>query len=293
MERFTAIADLRAFLEERRQEGRSVAFVPTMGALHGGHRSCVDVARSLADVTVVSIFVNPTQFGPAEDLDAYPRPITQDLAHCEAWGCDAVFLPDREAVYPGGQVDWVEPGPLATPLCGRMRPGHFRGVTTVVHKLLSIVEPDVAVFGQKDAQQALVIQDMTRRLGMPIRIALSPTVREQDGLAVSSRNAYLNEAQRRRAASLYLGLQVGLDAVRTGTMNPNTVTARVRDFMTDAGILEVEYIELLDARTLTDLKTTRGHMLLAGAVRLDGTRLIDNLVIDAGDDGSVRETSLF
>ena len=292
MKRFSTTDDMRGFVAAQKQEGRTIAFVPTMGALHVGHHSCMDTARPMADLLVASIFVNPTQFSAGEDLDAYPRPLQEDLAKCESWGCDAVFTPSSEDIYPD-EPEWVEVGTLAEPMCGRSRPGHFRGVATVVHRLFAIVEPDAAVFGQKDAQQALIIREMVREKGLPVRLALSPTIREEDGLAISSRNSYLREGQRRRASSLYQGLQVGLDAVVNGTTNPHTIVTRAADFMRDSGITDVEYVELRDADSLQEVDAARGHLILAAAIKLGSKRLIDNLVFDVAGDGSVTETPLF
>lgn len=293
MQEFKSIAALRDSIFVQKKGKKTTAFVPTMGALHEGHRSCVEVARGLGDLLVISIFVNPTQFGPGEDLDSYPVTLNRDLEHCAKWGCDAVFLPSIEDIYQGDQVVWIDPGPLAQPLCGRTRPGHFRGVATVVAKLFNIVEPDVAVFGQKDAQQALVIREMARQLNFPIEIRLSPTVREPDGLACSSRNAYLTKDQRAQAGGLHAALQAGREILATGERDAERVGREVRRRLKERGIDRVEYVELIDSETLAPVGRATGRMLLAAAVRVGETRLIDNLVLEVGEGRNVTETLLY
>lgn len=293
METTDSISALRGILGSRREKGKTISFVPTMGALHKGHKSCIDIARSLADVLVVSLFVNPTQFGPGEDLNSYPRPIDRDLGHCRDWGCDVVFLPTVDEMYPIAQDIWVSGGRLSKPLCGRARLDHFRGVATVVAKLFNIVQPDVAVFGQKDAQQALVIREMVRQLHFPVELRLSPIVREADGLAVSSRNAYLRPAERVLATGLYGSLCHGRDAVIDGERDPVRLCQRIRETLCSGGILNVEYVEVLRVEGLVSPETLEGRFLLAAAVHVGSTRLIDNLVIEVGPDGGVSEVELF
>jgi pantoate--beta-alanine ligase len=293
METFRAIDDLRAHLRTEKQAGRTVAFVPTMGGLHEGHKSCIDIARRLGDVLVVSIFVNPTQFGPTEDLNSYPTTEAADLNLCAAAGCDAVLMPAVEEMYPFSQAVWVDPGPLAAPLCGRTRRNHFRGVTTVVAKLFHVVEPDVAVFGQKDAQQALVIRHMVEQLNMPVRLALSPVVRGSDGLACSSRNRYLSRAEREQATAIYRGLCAGRETAAAGETDPRVVVDAVRSCLAEAQIDDVEYIELLDAVRLEPVDRVAGKLLVAVAARVGTTRLIDNIVLNVAAGGRVTETLLF
>jgi pantoate--beta-alanine ligase len=271
----------------------SVAFVPTMGALHDGHKACIETAASLGDVVVVSIFVNPTQFGPGEDLDKYPVTLEQDLELCRGLGAGAVFVPDANEVYPVEQSVWVEVGRLTERLCGRTRKGHFRGVATVVIKLLNIVAPDTAVFGQKDAQQAVVINEMVRQLNLQVRIALAATVREPDGLALSSRNSYLDGEQRKRAASVYQGLLAGREVLRNGERSSRAVIDAVRNRLAEGGVDDIEYVELVDAATLEPVGAAEGRVLLAAAVHVGGTRLIDNLVLDVGTGGDVSDAMLF
>ena len=293
MERFETIAQIRDHIRRQRTDGKKVAFVPTMGALHDGHRSCVDVAREMSDHVVVSIFVNPTQFGPKEDFSKYPRPVDKDLALCERWGVDAVFIPDAHEIYPAKQEVWVEVGRFSEPLCGRLRVGHFRGVATVVLKLFDIVQPDSAVFGQKDAQQAVVIHEMVKQLDLPVRVALSPTARESDGLARSSRNSYLSAEDRGLAPWIYRSLLRGKEIVTRGERDPVRVTGEVRRHMETHGIGDMEYVELLNAHDLSVPARVGGKVLLAVAARLGATRLIDNIVLDVGDNGRVEETMLF
>lgn len=288
MERLNTIASMRDFVHNARQggAGRGVSFVPTMGALHDGHRACVDVARKHGDVLVVSIFLNPTQFAPGEDLDKYPADRDRDLELCRSWGCDVVFTPTVKEMYPEPQTVWVEPGDLAEPLCGRSRPGHFRGVATVVAKLFTAVDPDVAVFGQKDAQQALIIRAMVRQLGFPVALKLAPTVREKDGLAISSRNAYLSAGERALAPAFHRALERGQQAVAAGERDPAAVVSTVDTALDDAGVREVEYVELLDTKSLKAVDRVSGRVILAGAVRIGATRLIDNIVLDVTDAGT-------
>jgi pantoate--beta-alanine ligase len=293
VERLETTAAIREYVRGQRVRGKSIAFVPTMGALHDGHRSCVDVARRMGDVVVVSIFVNPTQFGPREDFSKYPRPLQKDLDACLGWGVDAVFVPDTHEVYPVEQDAWVEVGRFSEPLCGRTRVGHFRGVATVVLKLFNIVQPDTAVFGQKDAQQAVVIREMTRQLDLPVSIALSPTVREPDGLALSSRNAYLSADERARAPWIYRSLCRGKDILESGERNPGKIVDGVRRHLESHGIPDIEYVELVNARDLSIPARAEGRVLLAVAARVGATRLIDNLCFDVREGGGVDEAMLF
>jgi pantoate--beta-alanine ligase len=293
MDRLETIAEVRQYVRAERIARRAVAFVPTMGALHEGHGSCVAAARALGDVVIVSIFVNPAQFGPREDLSKYPRPLEKDLALCGAWGVDAVFVPDAAEIYRVDQDVWVEADRLSKPLCGRARPGHFRGVATVVLKLLNIVQPDTAVFGQKDAQQAVVIREMVEQLDVPVQLVLSPTVRENDGLAMSSRNAYLALDERARAPWIYRSLVRGKELVSKGERDPSRVAGEIRRQMEAHGIAAVEYVELVDARDLSTPRRVEGKVLIAAAARVGTTRLIDNVVLDVREDGTVEETMLF
>ena len=260
-------------------DGDVIALVPTMGALHDGHLSLVERARELAPVTVMSIFVNPTQFGPGEDFEAYPRDLDRDAELAEARGVDLLFAPPAAEVYPEGEPPIrVVPGTLAERLCGLTRPGHFTGVLTVVAKLFGMVQPDVAVFGQKDYQQATLIRQMVRTLNMPVRVEIGPIIREADGLALSSRNAYLNDRDRARAAGLSRGLFAARSAFEEGVHDPDRLKARVRGTMRDADV-EPEYIELVDGTTLDPVPKAVSGAVLAVAARVGDTRLIDNIVL--------------
>jgi pantoate--beta-alanine ligase len=285
-------AAVRDWSRRQKSRGRRTALVPTMGALHAGHRALFRAARGAADVVVVSIFVNPAQFGPGEDYDRYPRPFADDLAACEAEGVEAVYAPTAATMYAPNHSTWVTEEEIALPMEGAVRPGHFRGVLTVVLKLLNAVEPDVAVFGRKDAQQALVIARMARDLDLPVEIRIEPTVREADGLAFSSRNARLAPEDRRRAPVLREAIRACVGRLEAG----ETDTARVRaaglavlkSAGDGAGPLHVDYLEVVDAESLRAPEPGRPgaarprRLLVAGAIRLGGTRLIDNELFPGG-----------
>ena len=291
MNLFHEIDALQQFLAAQR---RRVTFVPTMGALHAGHGACVARAREEADALVVaSIFVNPTQFAPGEDFERYPRTLDADLAQLDAWGCEAVFAPSPAVMYPQPQTVWVEPGPVAEPLCGRFRPGHFRGVATVVAKLFGIVRPDVAVFGQKDAQQALVIRAMVAQLNLRVGLRLARTVREHDGLALSSRNAYLDARERAQAASLYAALGAARARLETGERNARRIEATAEDVLRAAAITRVDYVELRRAGDLSALEAANGRVILAIAAYAGATRLIDNMVFDVRDGAVDADVPLY
>ena len=278
MKTIRTIAELRAELAEA---PRPVGLVPTMGFFHDGHLSLMRAARASNETVVVSLFVNPSQFGPNEDLDAYPRDEARDLELAAAQGVDIVFAPAVEEIYPPDFATKVEVGELTEPLDGAARPGHFKGVTTVVTKLLNIVGPDAAYFGQKDAQQALVIHKLVRDLNMPVRIEVCPTIREPDGLAMSSRNAYLSEEERVRAIALSRALRAAEQAVTQGTVEANAVIAAARQELDEAGI-EPEYLELRSATDLTPAERVNGSTLLAVAARVGRARLIDNTMLKDG-----------
>jgi pantoate--beta-alanine ligase len=276
-----AKAELRAALEPARREGRTIGLVPTMGYLHEGHLSLLRAARAQCDVVVVSLFVNPTQFGPAEDLDRYPRDEERDLRLASEAGADVVFAPAVAEVYPEGFASRVEVGGQLTEVldgdAARRGPGHFRGVTTVVAKLFNIVGPDVAYFGQKDAQQAAVIRRMVRDLDFPVRIEVLPTVREPDGLAMSSRNAYLEPADRERASAISRALAAAEREARAGSLAAGLEAARRE--LAAAGI-EPEYLEGRDAETLAPVaELGERPVLVAVAARVGAARLIDNVLI--------------
>jgi pantoate--beta-alanine ligase len=277
-----ARAELRQCLIEPRRRGESIGLVPTMGDFHGGRLLLIRTARRSCDVVVVTLFVNPTQFGAGEDLESYPRDETRDLAVAEKEGVDLFFAPPAEEVYPAGFTTAVEVLGLTEVLCGAPElrgPEHFRGVTTVVAKLLNIVQPDVAFFGQKDAQQAIVIRRMVRDLDFPVRTEVLPTVREPDGLAMSSRNRYLTDEERRRATALHRALSAAAEVAGGGERSVEPVLAAARAELREAGV-EPEYLEARDAEDLTPAESLNGRpVLVALAARVGRARLIDNTLI--------------
>ncbi len=256
-----------------------MGLVPTMGYLHEGHLSLVRRAREQNDYVVLSIFVNPTQFGPGEDLESYPRDLESDLELAEQSGVDLVFAPEAEEMYAPGHRTWVEVEELTRGLCGRSRPDHFRGVTTVVTKLFGICRPDRAYFGQKDGQQAFVIGRMTRDLDLGVEVVVAPIVREADGLALSSRNVYLSEEERRAAPILQRALCEGEVTVGAGERDAEAVRSQVRRRIEGAPEARVDYVELVSTETLQSVELIAGEVLLAAAVFFGKTRLIDNVII--------------
>lgn len=284
----TTIDEVRCAVRQARERGRSVGFVPTMGALHEGHASLIRAARAETGFVVVSIFVNPTQFGPHEDLDRYPRQLESDVALCGREGADLVFAPAAGEIYPPGYCTFVEVPGLQDGLCGASRPGHFRGVATVVLKLFNIVQPDIAYFGQKDAQQARIIEQMVRDLNVPVRVRIGPTVREADGLARSSRNQYLDPSQRRHATVLWSALQEARELIRAGEADASVVRALLATRVSATPGAELDYAEIVDANTLRPVDQIAGDILVALAVRFGDTRLIDNLLLKAGDGNPSR-----
>lgn len=277
------VAVTRQAIAAAKADGQRIAFVPTMGALHEGHFSLIARARQAGDFVAVSIFVNPTQFAPNEDLDAYPRPREADLAACRSRGVDLVFAPTVEEMYPDGpdaQLTTVSVAELPNTLCGRSRPEHFAGVCTVVSKLFNIVAPDIAVFGQKDYQQATIIRRMVRDLNLPVDILVAPTIREVDGLALSSRNAYLTPEERRQAVALSEALQLAADVIDESHPPAERVVDAMREHLaTAAPLAEVDYIQLVDPDTLADVASTDRPLVAALAVKFPSARLIDNRVI--------------
>jgi pantoate--beta-alanine ligase len=280
----TTPAAMRAWSDAQRIAGRRIGFVPTMGALHAGHLALVDEARRHADAVVVSIFVNPLQFNVAADFERYPRPIDADLEQCAAVGVDAVYAPTAAAMYPRGFDTHVEPGVLAEPFEGAHRPGHFRGVTTVVAKLFTAVQPHVAVFGRKDAQQLAIIERMTTDLDLGISIVGLPTVREADGLAMSSRNTRLQPADRAAAVCIAAGLRAAAQAVERGERDPRAVVAVARQAIDVEPRARLEYLDLVDPATFASLDAPLGpgEWLLVTAVWFGEVRLIDNLAVVVG-----------
>jgi pantoate--beta-alanine ligase len=257
-----------------------VGLVPTMGYLHEGHLSLIRRAREDCEHVAVSIFVNPTQFAPKEDLSKYPRDLERDLSLIEPLGVDLVWMPTPEIMYPTGYQTWVEVETVTRPLEGAMRPGHFRGVTTVVAKLFNAVQPQRAYFGQKDAQQAAVIRQMTRDLNFPIEIVVCPIVREPDGLAMSSRNVYLEPEQRKAATVLYRALNAARNLYENGERDAEGLRQRMREVIASEPLAQMQYVSCADYDTLQELETVTGKTLLSMAVFLGKTRLIDNLVLE-------------
>lgn len=261
-----------------RTDAGRVGLVPTMGALHAGHLSHVERSVRENDTTIASIFVNPTQFAPHEDFAAYPRREADDVAMLGAAGCAAAFVPTVEEMYPPGEATRVRPGPIAAPLEGAARPGHFEGVATIVTKLIAIVDPDVAYFGQKDFQQLRVLQSVARDLRLRVRIVGGPTVREADGLAMSSRNAYLSPEERRRALVLSRGLFAARDAWARGEREPDRLRALVREAAAGPGV-SLEYVSAADPLTLDELRSPSERAVLSLAARVGTARLIDNVLL--------------
>ncbi len=273
------IRDMQSHSRRLRQDGQRIGFVPTMGYLHEGHLALMRLAQAHADAVVVSIFVNPTQFGPNEDFAAYPRDLDRDCRLAEKEGVAVVFTPEAEAFYPPNYQTYINLEALPRHLCGVSRPGHFSGVATVVAKLFHCVTPHAAVFGQKDYQQLAVIRQMVADLNMDIEIIGAPTVREPDGLAMSSRNAYLQPEQRPAALSLHRSLIQAKQAVAAGTRNVSTLITAARVEILAHPQTEVDYIEICNPVTLDSLETVTGPALMALAVKVGQTRLIDNMLL--------------
>jgi pantoate--beta-alanine ligase len=280
MEIARSAAELRAARLRMRERGERVAFVPTMGALHEGHLSLVRRGRKLAERAVASLFVNPTQFGAAEDLARYPRQPERDAELLAGAGCDLLFLPEAETIYPRGHATFVDPGGAALGLEGDRRPGHFRGVATVVTALFHLVEPEIAVFGEKDAQQLAVIRQLARDLHFPIEIVGHPTVREPDGLAMSSRNAFLDPGERRAAIVIYRALEAARAAIAAGERRAAVLRGQMLEVLKAEPACAPEYAEVVDAETFQPVSEARGRVVLPIAARLGSTRLIDNLQLE-------------
>lgn len=278
--------ELQQYALELKRSNKRIGLVPTMGYLHAGHLSLIDRARAEADVVIVSIFVNPIQFGPAEDLDKYPRNFERDCALCEEHGAAAIFAPEPDSMYPDQFSTHVEESLLSQGFCGALRPGHFRGVTTVVAKLFNLTLPDVAVFGQKDAQQALVIRRMVRDLDFPVRVIVAPLVRDTDGVALSSRNAYLSPEERERGKVLSRSLSAATEALKQG-VNPADVQKAMRARI-EAEADRVDYADIRDADTLAEPDETTRELILLAAAYFGKTRLIDNMLVSLKQKETVR-----
>jgi pantoate--beta-alanine ligase len=279
MEIIKTVEGLRQAVRAEKKRGRTIGLVPTMGFLHEGHLSLVRRARSEADVTVVSLFVNPIQFGPKEDLKSYPRDFDRDADLLRAEHVDYLFAPTDEEMYPPEFRTFVEVRDLQDRLCGRTRPDHFRGVCTVVLKFFNLVEPDCAVFGRKDAQQALILKRMAADLNVPVRIIVAPIVREPDGLAMSSRNTYLNPEERRAALVLSRSLAEAQSLIAGGERNADAILSRIKSLIEAEPLARIDYIEAVDPDDLMPATVLRDGTLIALAVYISRTRLIDNLIV--------------
>ncbi|KAI4445387.1 Pantothenate synthetase [Eubacterium plexicaudatum ASF492] len=274
------IAMVRQQVQEWKKSGLSIGLVPTMGYLHEGHKSLIDAARKENDRVAVSIFVNPMQFGPNEDLASYPRDLEKDAKLCEDAGVDLIFHPQPEEMYKQGFCTYVDMNGLTTELCGKSRPIHFRGVQTVVLKLFHIVTPDRAYFGQKDAQQLAVVKRMVQDLNVGTEIIGCPIIREEDGLAKSSRNTYLNEKERQAALVLSRSLQVGKALVDAGETNAQAIRQAITGEIEKEPMAKIDYVDIVDFETITPIETVQGSVLVAIAVFIGKTRLIDNFIVE-------------
>jgi pantoate--beta-alanine ligase len=280
MQIISSITEMQGAAINLRTQGKLIGLVPTMGALHEGHLQLIDAAREKSDVVIVSIFVNPTQFGPSEDFSKYPRTLEADLKACESRGVDIVFTPKKESIYPADYSTYVGEERMSKGLCGISRPGHFRGVCTVVNILFNITRPDVAVFGRKDAQQVAIIKKMVTDLWLPIQVVVVPTVREADGLAMSSRNRYLLDEQRTEARKLYQALREGKRMVDEGTRSVDRVLAEITHILAQSRRIRLIYVAMVDRETMVPMREiVPGKCLLMVAAWVNDVRLIDNIEI--------------
>lgn len=274
------ISDLKAAVAAQRKVGRTIGLVPTMGCLHEGHISLVEASRRDNDFTVMSIFVNPAQFGPNEDFEKYPRDMEGDTRRAEEVGTDIIFAPSAAEMYPQGYGTYVDVDGITDRMCGKSRPGHFKGVATVVAKLFNIVQPDKAYFGQKDAQQAAVIRKMVQDLNMNVDVAVCPIVREKDGLAMSSRNVYLNTEERKAALILSKSLFKVERMIKGGERDALKIRASIEAEIGGEALADIDYVTVVDANTLDEIRMLKGSVLAAVAARFGKTRLIDNIVVE-------------
>jgi pantoate--beta-alanine ligase len=285
MKKITSIKEMKVKIRELKSRGKTIGFVPTMGYLHEGHLSLVRKSTQRAEVTVVSVFVNPAQFGPKEDFKEYPRELNRDLHLLEKEGVDYLFYPNSEEMYPPGYRTYVRVHDLEEKLCGRSRPGFFRGVCTVVLKLFNIVDPEVAFFGQKDAQQAIILRRMVEDLHLDVKIELLPIVRDEDGLALSSRNEYLNSEEREAALVLSRSLQEAKKIIKAGEKRAAVIIKKVEEMIKQEPFAKIDYVEIVDLDELKPIKMIKDESLLALAVWVGKTRLIDNLMIEINKKG--------
>ena len=282
MKIISSIQEMQAYAEGARQAGKIIALVPTMGYLHQGHLSLIRLAREHANLVITSIYVNPTQFGANEDLDSYPRDLERDQVMAGEAGTDVLFVPNDQLMYPPGYQTFVTVEKLTKRLCGRSRPTHFRGVTTVVTKLFNIVKPHIAVFGQKDAQQTIVIRRMVEDLNFDIKILEGPIIRHEDGLAMSSRNRYLSPQERAEATILYQSLRLAESMIVDGERDPKKIREAMHDLIDGIASSRIDYIEIVDTRDLEPVNVIEGEILIAIAVFIGKARLIDNIRLKVG-----------
>lgn len=274
-----------------RKENKLVGFVPTMGYFHEGHLNLIRAARKQVDIVIVSVFVNPIQFMPNEDFEKYPRDISRDEELAKSCGVDVIFYPKKEDMYPHGYSTYIEVEKLTDNLCGKSRPGHFRGVTTVVAKLFEIVRPDIAYFGQKDAQQAFVVRKMVEDLSMGVVIKIMPIIREENGLAMSSRNVYLSKSERKDASVLYHALSQAEELIRSGEKDAKKIIKKIRNLVNEKPSAKIDYVSIADTKALKDVKSVKEEALIALAVFIGKTRLIDNIIINPKELEASRETA--
>lgn len=279
MKIITTVKSLRQTIGKFRAKNKTIGFVPTMGFLHEGHASLLKQSKKDSDITVLSIFVNPLQFGPKEDLKNYPRDIKKDELLAKKENVDIIFYPSVDEIYPTGFLTHVQVEALSEKLCGTSRPGHFRGVTTVVLKLINMVAPDVMYLGQKDAQQAIIIRKMVDDLNVPVKVKIMPTVRESDGLAMSSRNTYLTDAERKEAVVLYKALRQAEKLIRSGERNAKGIVSGIAEMIAVESSGVIDYIECVDTTNLSSVKEIKGEALIALAVKFGRARLIDNILV--------------
>lgn len=277
---YSKIAEMKKYLSEQKAIGKKIGFVPTMGYLHEGHLALIKDAKEENDIVVVSIFVNPTQFGKGEDFESYPRDLNKDAALSEKAGADAIFAPEVSEMYPIGYQTFVEVEEITENLCGASRPGHFRGVTTVVTKLFNIITPDNAYFGQKDAQQTVVIKRMVKDLNMNVNVKVCSIVRESDGLAMSSRNVYLNKEERKQALVLNQSLILAKELIEKGERDVTKIVNQMTELINDQPLAKIDYVSIVDSESLKELNITSGKILIAIAVKVGTTRLIDNIMME-------------
>lgn len=274
-----SIEEMKSWIRQMRQENKTIGFVPTMGYFHEGHLNLIRTAKQQCNMVVVSIYVNPTQFGPNEDFNKYPRDLERDFKLAEGVGVAVVFVPSDKDMYPEGYKTYIQVESLSAKLCGKSRPGHFRGVTTIVNKFLNIIQPDVMYLGQKDAQQAILLQKMVKDLNINMQVVVVPTTREPDGLAMSSRNKYLSESERKQALVLNKSLQLAKTMMERGELNSEIIIHAMEKLIAEQPSAQIDYISIVSPETLEDIHNIETQVLIALAVFIGKTRLIDNVLI--------------